>query len=142
MMYLLDTNVISELRKAEKGRADAQVMQWFAHIQSQQAYVSVISLAEIQIGILLLARRDSQAATTLQDWLEARLLPEFANRILPLDSRAALLSAQFHIPDKSPLNDAYIAATAKAHGLTLVTRNVRDFEGLGIEVFNPFAAAG
>lgn len=138
-MYLLDTNIVSELRKAEKGRADAQVLQWFSCIKIQHAYLSVISLAEIQTGILLLARRDEQAAAILQDWLKMRLLPEFAQRILPLDVQAALLSAQFHVPDKSPLNDAYIAATAKTHGLTLVTRHVRDFAGLGIEVFDPFA---
>ncbi len=138
-MYLLDTNIISELRKIEKNRADTRVVHWFSQVKMSQLYLSVISLAEINIGILQLKRRDPEAAQTLQDWLNQRLLPDFAHRILPLDEVAAQLSARFHVPDRSPINDAYIAAIAQRYGCQLVTRNVRDFERLALPLINPFA---
>lgn len=138
MMYLFDTNIVSELRKAEKGRADANVMRWFRGVKTQQTWLSVISLVELRTGILRLERRDPVAAQNLSDWFHQSLMPEYEGRILPLDTRAAMLSAEFHIPDQSPLNDAYIAAIAKSNHLTVVTRNARDFEGFGVPLLNPF----
>ncbi|MDO4683736.1 MAG: type II toxin-antitoxin system VapC family toxin [Lautropia sp.] len=137
-MYLLDTNVISELRKAEKGRADPQVMQWFRSVKTRDTWLSVISLVELKIGILRLGRRDPTAAQGLNDWFEHRLLPAYQDRILTLDFHAAMLCAALHIPDKSPLNDAYIAAIAKAHHLSVVTRNTQDFERFDVGLLNPF----
>ena len=137
-MFLLDTNIISELRKAEKGKADYNVMKWFSQVKIQTLYLSAVTVAEIKIGILSVKRKDQVKFELLTDWFKNHLLPEFENRILPLDTQTALVCAEFHVPDRSPINDAYIAATAKVHHLTLVTRNIKDFERLGIELLNPF----
>ncbi|MBN6067169.1 type II toxin-antitoxin system VapC family toxin [Aggregatibacter actinomycetemcomitans] len=137
-MYLLDTNIVSELRKLEKGRADPNVTKWFQQVDLQQAYLSVITLFEIKIGILQLIRHDAQQATILQNWFTNTLLPNFENRILPLDQNVALACAELHIPDKKPLNGSYLAATAKVHHLKMVTRNLKDFQHSGVEIINPF----
>lgn len=137
-MYLLDTNVVSELRKIGKGRADANVTRWFHSIKTRHTWLSVITLVEIQVGILRLERRDPASARHLADWFRDQLLPEYTNRILSLDIHAAMICAEFHIPEQSPLNDAYIAAIAKAHNLSVVTRNTRDFERFGVRLINPF----
>ena len=137
-MYLLDTNIVSELRKMESGKADVNVVAWFQQVNLTDAYLSVITLFEIKLGILQLKRKDIQQAKLLQSWFEQKFLPNFENRILPLDTKVMMTCAEFHIPDKKPLNDSYIAATAKAHRFKIVTRNVKDFKGCGVEVLNPF----
>lgn len=137
-MYLLDTNIVSELRKMEKGKADPNVVHWFHSVNLSDAYLSVVTLFEIRVGILQLKNRDIQQATSLQDWFENRLMPHFEQRILPIDKKVMLACATFHIPNKKSLNDSYIAATAKVHRFKVVTRNVNDFKDCGVDILNPF----
>lgn len=138
-MYLLDTNVVSELRKAKAGKADENVTAWAAEAPVASLFVSVITLQEIEIGVLLAERRDSPQGAILRAWLEGSVLPAFAERILPVDTPVARRSAALHVPDPRPVRDALIAATALVHGLTVVTRNAASLEPTGTEVLNPWA---
>jgi len=137
-MYLLDTNIISELKKLDSGKIHPQVQRWAYSINLMQTKISVVSITEIRTGILSLTRKDQAQAASLDNWFANRLLPAYRTRTLSVDTEVALICAQLHIPAKRPINDAYIAATAIAHNLTLVTRNVRDFQGLPLMLENPF----
>lgn len=137
-MYLLDTNIVSELRKLETGKIHPQVYRWIKSNGFTHTYISAVTLAEIQTSILSLARKDKAQAASLDNWFTNRLLPAYRTRTLSVDTEVALICAQLHIPAKRPINDAYIAATAIAHNLTPVTRNVRDFQGLPLMLENPF----
>ena len=137
-MYLLDTNIISELKKLDSGKIHPQVQRWAYSINLMQTKISVVNITEIRTGILSLARKDQAQAASLDNWFTNRLLPAYRTRTLSVDTEVALICAQLHIPAKRPINDAYIAATAIAHNLTLVTRNVRDFQGLPLMLENPF----
>ena len=137
-MYLLDTNIISELKKLDSGKIHPQVQRWAYSINLMQTKISVVSITEIRTGILSLTRKDQAQAASLDNWFTNRLLPAYRTRTLSVDTEVALICAQLHIPTKRPINDAYIAATAIAHNLTLVTRNVRDFQGLPLMLENPF----
>ena len=137
-MYLLDTNIISELKKLDSGKIHPQVQRWAYSINLMQTKISVVSIIEIHTGILSLARKDQAQAASLDNWFTNRLLPAYRTRTLSVDTEVALICAQLHIPAKRPINDAYIAATAIAHNLTLVTCNVRDFQGLPLMLENPF----
>jgi len=137
-MYLLDTNIISELKKLDSGKIHPQVQRWAYSINLMQTKISVVSIIEIRTGILSLARKDQAQAASLDNWFTNRLLPAYRTRTLSVDTEVALICAQLHIPAKRPINDAYIAATAIAHNLTLVTCNVRDFQGLPLMLENPF----
>lgn len=137
-MYLLDTNIISELRKFGKGKADENVMRWFKQISLEDCYLSAITITEIQVGALAKKRKDPKQYEILEDWLMNILLPKFSKRILPMDTEVALACAELHIPDRRPINDVYIAATAKVNNLILVTRNIKDFEKCGVKLLNPF----
>ena len=137
-MYLLDTNIISELKKLDSGKIHPQVQRWAYSINLMQTKISVVSITEIRTGILSLARKDQAQAASLDNWFTNRLLPAYRTRTLSVDTEVALICAQLHIPAKRPINDAYIAATAIAHNLTLVSRNVRDFQGLPLMLENPF----
>jgi predicted nucleic acid-binding protein len=136
--HLLDTNVISELRKPER-RADAGVREWVAARATSDLYLSVITVLEVEVGIGRIARRDPVRAGRLQTWLDDELLDAFAGRILPVDVPVARHAARLHIPDPRPERDALIAATAAVHGLAVVTRNVKDFEPLDVAVINPWS---
>ncbi|UZJ45105.1 type II toxin-antitoxin system VapC family toxin [Marinimicrobium sp. C6131] len=138
-MYLLDTNIISELRKAASGRADAGVVQWADEVSPELLYLSAISVLELELGVLRIERKDKRQGAVLRRWLEEQVLPEFQHRILPVDEAVARRCAHLHTPDPQPERDALIAATAQVHQLTLVTRNERDFEGTGTVVLNPFS---
>jgi len=138
-MFLLDTNVVSELRKA--GKADAQVRHWAAPVSPAALYLSVISVLELEIGILRVERRDRAQGTLLRAWLEQRVLTAFEDRILPIDTAVARRCARLHVPDPSSDRDALIAATALVHRMTVVTRNVADFEGTGVPLLNPWTGA-
>ena len=137
-MFLLDTNVVSELRKAKTGKADAHVVAWANSIASGDLFLSVVSVLELELGILLIERRDPSQANVLRGWLEKQVLPVFGERILPIDTRVALRCANLHVPDPRPDRDALIAATALAHGLCVVTRNVDDFKPTGVALLNPW----
>ena len=137
-MYLLDTNIISELKKLDSGKIHPQVQRWTYSINLMQTKISVVSITEIRTGILSLTRKDQAQAASLDNWFTNRLLPAYRTRTLSVDTEVALICAQLHIPAKRPINDAYIAATAIAHNLTLVTCNVRDFQGLPLMLENPF----
>ena len=137
-MYLLDTNIISELKKLDSGKIHPQVQRWAYSINLMQTKISVVSIIEIRTGILSLARKGQAQAASFDNWFTNRLLPAYRTRTLSVDTEVALICAQLHIPAKRPINDTYIAATAIAHNLTPVTRNVRDFQGLPLMLENPF----
>lgn len=140
-MYLLDTNVVSELRKAKAGKAAPNVVAWAASVSAATMFVSVITVQALETGILLAERRDFSQGAVLRSWLETQVLPAFAERILPVDIAVARRGAALHVPDPRPVQDSFIAATALVHGLTVVTRNVSDFVPLGVEIINPWQAA-
>lgn len=138
-MFLLDTNVVSELRKA--GRADPRVRRWAAQISPAAFYLSAISILELEIGVLLIERRDPAQGRLLRSWLENRVLPAFEERILPIDTAVARRCAVLHVPNPHGDRDALIAATALTHGMTVVTRNLADFKGTGAPLFNPWSVS-
>jgi hypothetical protein len=135
-MYLLDTNVVSELRKR---RGDSGVKRWVAQQSVAHLAISVVTVIEIETGILRKARTDANQAQILTRWFEQNVLTGFADRILPLDLAAARRVASLHVPDQAPQHDALIAGTALARGLTVVTRNTRDFARSGVEYLNPWS---
>lgn len=138
---LLDTHVVSELRKVRSGRADPQVARWADSVDAAQLYLSVVTVQELEIGIRLLERRDAAQGRILRRWLDEQVLPAFAERTLPVDTAIALRSAALHLPDPRPVRDSLIAATAAVHGMAVVTRNERDFDGTGVRVVNPWVEA-
>lgn len=137
-MYLLDTNVVSELRKVSAGKADARVAAWADAADAADLYVSVITLQELEIGVLLVERRDAVQGKLLRAWLDSRVLPAFEGRILPINEAIARRSARLHVRDPRPVRDGLIAATALIHRMTVVTRNVADFSATGVSVLNPW----
>jgi len=139
-MYLLDTNVVSELRKVRSGKADRNVAQWADSVDSAELFVSAITIQELEIGILLAERKDAPKGAVLRAWMDQHVLPAFADRILPIDTAVALRGAALHVPEPRPVRDALIAATALVHGMPVVTRNVVDFEPTGVRVIDPWRA--
>lgn len=137
-MYLLDTNVVSELRKVGAGKADANVMHWARSFKPEVLYLSVITILELEMGILSLERRDQQQGALLRQWLENQVLPSFEGRVIPVDIPVARKSAALHVPDKRAERDAMIAATAIIYRLKVVTRNVADFDQNLVDVINPW----
>jgi predicted nucleic acid-binding protein len=137
-LFLLDTNVVSELRKARSGKCDLNVAAWARGVPAAGLYVSVIVIQELEIGTLLAERRDPAQAVVLRAWLDEHVLPAFAERILPIDLEVARRSAALHVPDPRPFRDGLIAATALTHGMTLVTRNTTDFAPTGVPLWNPW----
>jgi predicted nucleic acid-binding protein len=140
-MVLLDTNVLSELRKAGSGRAHPNVARWADSVDPTSMYLSVITIQEIEMGIAQLQRRDPAQAAALTRWLEGTVLPAFAGRIFSVDIEVARRSGRLHLPTPRPFHDALIAATALVHGVELATRNVKDFQNLGIRLLNPWNSA-
>ena len=138
MMYVLDTNVVSELRKVRLGKADKNVTAWTESVDAAELFVSAITIMELELGVLSIERKDATQGAMLRSWLEQRVLPEFATRTLPIDTAVAQRCARLHIPDRRGERDALIAATALVHGMAVVTRNVADFKALGMDVLNPF----
>ncbi|MGS2806887.1 PIN domain-containing protein [Nocardia sp. MW-W600-9] len=139
MTYLLDTNVLSELRKSARS-ADPSVRAWIGARRPSELYVSVVTIMEIDIGIGRVERRDSAQGKRLRAWLDDTVLDAFAGRILAIDLAVARRAARMHVPDPRPERDTIIAATAGEHGMTVVTRNVQDFAPTGIPVIDPWDA--
>lgn len=137
-MYVLDTNVVSELRKVRAGKADRNVAAWTESVDAAELYVSAITIMELELGVLSIERKDAVQGAVLRAWLEQHVLPEFSGRTIPVDTAVALRCARLHVPDKRGERDALIAATALVHGMTVVTRNVEDFQPTGVPLLNPW----
>jgi hypothetical protein len=141
-MYVLDTNVVSELRKIRLGKADAQFALWADSTEVMDLYLSAITIQELEIGVLLAERRDPSQGAVFRLWLNDHVIPAFNGRILDVDTAVAQRSAKLHVPDPRPVRDGLIAATALVHGMTVVTRNVADFEPTGVKTLNPWRNRG
>ena len=139
-MFILDTNVISEIRKIRLGRADKNVAQWAEGVDSVDLYLSAITVQELEMGVLLAERRNPPQGAVFRAWFESLVLPAFAGRILPIDTAVAKRSAALHVPAPRPVIDTLIAATALVHGMTVVTRNVAYFQSAGVSLLNPWEA--
>lgn len=138
-MYLLDTNVVSELRKLRSGKANPGLVAWSRTVPTSSLLLCAATVLELEIGVLLMERRDRTQGAMLRTWLDHQVMPAFAGRVLAIDTAVALRCAGLHVPNRRPDRDALIAATALVHGLTLVTRNVADFAGTGVALCNPWS---
>lgn len=138
MMYVLDTDVLSELRKVRLGKADGNVKAWAESVDAADLFVSAITIMELELGVLSIERKDAAQGAMLRAWLEQHVLPEFSGRTLPIDTAVAQRCARLHVPDKRGERDALIAATALIHGMAVVTRNVADFKPTGVTIVNPW----
>ena len=135
-MFLLDTNVVSELRRAR--RTDPNVAAWAESVLQEDMFLSSVTILELEMGALRLARRDGDRGRAIQRWIQNRVLPAFADRILAVDTNVALRGAQLHVPNPRPYRDSLIAATALVHGLIVATRNRVDFETMAVPLLNPW----
>jgi hypothetical protein len=140
-MFVLDTNVVSELRKIRSGKADPHVTEWADSVDAGSLYISAITILELEIGVLQLERKAPRQGTALRTWLDTLVLPEFNGRIFPVDTAVAQRCARLHVPDPQAERDALIAATALVHGMTVVTRNLADFEATRVPLLNPWVAS-
>jgi hypothetical protein len=137
-MYLLDTDVLSELRKIHSGKGNQSVAAWFHGRPLDSIYLSVINIMELRLGVVGLTRYYPIQAAIYQSWLEAVLQMGFATHILPVDLPVALKCGELHVPDRRPFRDALLGATALVHRLTVVTGNVKDFAPMGVAIINPW----
>ena len=137
-MYLLDTNVVSELRKVKAGRADPNVAAWARRVLTTELYLLVVTVQELELDLLLKERQDAAQGRALRTWLEGQVLPAFAGRILPVTVAIARQCAALNVPQTKPERDGLMAATALVHGLTLVTRTGQDFQGTGVTLLDPW----
>jgi toxin FitB len=137
-MFLLDTNVLSELRKLRLGRADENVAAWTERVDAAELFVSAITIMELELGVLSVERKDTTQGARLRQWLDQQVLREFSGRTLPIDTAVAQRCARLHVPDRRGERDALIAATALVHGMAVVTRNVADFKATGVAIVNPW----
>ncbi|MQT11658.1 type II toxin-antitoxin system VapC family toxin [Rhizobiales bacterium Sp-1] len=137
-MYLLDTNVVSELRQAKAGRADKNVVSWIGSRSAESFYISAVTLMELDLGVLMIERRDPVQGAHLRAWMDKLVLSEFSGRVLPVDEIVALRCSRLHVHDRRPERDAFIGATALVHGMSVVTRNVADFAPMGVPTIDPW----
>lgn len=138
-MFVLDTNVVSELRKVRAGKANRGVADWAASVPSAQMFVSAITVHELELGVLLAERSDPARGEVLRTWLDDSVAAAFADRVLAVDDVVARRAATLHVPDPAPFREALIGGTALVHRMTVVSRNVRDFERFaGLEVLDPW----
>lgn len=136
-MFLLDTNVVSELRRRD--RTDPHVAAWIDGIDAGELHLSVVTVLELETGVLAVERRDASQGALLRRWLEDRVIPAFAGRILPIDLEVARHCARLHVPDRRSERDALIAATALRHGMTVATRNLADFAPMPVKLVDPWS---
>lgn len=129
---------MSDLRRAKSRQVGRPISGWVSQVPRTAVFLSAITILELETGVLLMERRDPVQGLALRDWFDGQVLPAFRDRILPVDAIVALRCAALHVPDRRPDRDAYIAATALVHGLTVVTRNVADFLPTGVHVVNPW----
>lgn len=115
------------------------MVRWASKVNAGDLFLSVITLWELELGVLLKARRDPAQGTILRQWLNGAVMPEFARRTLPIDTAVAMQSASLHVPASRPVRDSFIAATALVHGKIVVTRNEADFEPMGVPLLNPWS---
>lgn len=137
-MYLLDTNILSESRKLGNARIDPHLAKWLAQIDVEASYISAMTIYEIKRGVQRMEGRDAKQGAVLRRWLDEQILVIYQHRTLSLTREVALICAGLHVPDPKPERDAWIAASAIHAGLTLATRNVADFAGMGVRLINPF----
>lgn len=137
-MYVLDTNVVSELRKAGIGQCHAAVFSWANAVDADLLFLSAITVMELEIGCLLLARRDVRQASIIRTWISDHVLVAFKDRILAFDQETARRCAALHVPDRRSDRDAMIAATALQRDFVIVTRNTKDFADTGVRLLNPW----
>jgi predicted nucleic acid-binding protein len=137
-MLLLDTNVVSELRKVRLGKADPNVAKWSNTLDTADLFISTVTIHELEIGVLLVERRDPLQGAVFREWLDSQVLSAFDGCILPLDVAVARHAAKLHVPNPQPINDAFIAATALVHSMTVATRNLADFATMGVPLLNPW----
>lgn len=135
-MFLLDTNVLSELRRRD--RTHPRVAAWADHVHPAELFLSAITILEIEAGTLMVQRRDPAQGAVLRAWIDSKVLPTFDGRILPVDTAVAQRCARLHVPDPRAERDALMAATALVHGLVLATRNLADFKPMGVDLLNPW----
>jgi toxin FitB len=140
-MYLLDTNVVSELRKAKAGKANRHVTAWAASVPAGSLYLSVITVLELEMGVLQIEHRDRVQGSLIRAWLDNHVMPAFEGRIIAVDVQVALRCAGLHVPNRLSERDALIAATALVHGMTVVTRNLIDFAAAKVAVIDPWEGA-
>lgn len=138
MMFVLDTNVVSELRKVRYGKVEANVAAWAQSVDASALFVSAITILELELYVLSTERKDAAQGGLLRAWLEQPVLPEFSGRTLPAETAVALRCVSLHVPDKRDERDAFIAATALVHGMTVVTRNVADYQSTGVPLISPW----
>jgi len=136
-MYLIDTNVLSELRRRD--RTDRAVASWADNVDPLDLFLSAITILEIEAGALMIQRRDKAQGAVLRAWIDSKVLPAFAGRILAVDTTVAQRCARLHAPNPRTERDALIAATALVYRLTMVTRNIADFQAMGVDLLNPWA---
>ena len=137
-MYLLDTNVVSELRKTKSGKADNNVLTWANSVGTSSLFLSVVTIMELETGVLLIERRDPTQGAVLRAWLNAHVLPAFSERTLPVDTAVAQRCAKLQVLNPRADRDALVAATALVHGMTVVTRNTDDFVAIQVDLLNPW----
>lgn len=138
-MFVLDTDVVSELRKAKSGRANPGLASWASSVSSSQMFLSSITIHELEYGVLLAERSNPEQGALLRRWIDESVSAVFAGRVLPVDAAVARSAAALHIPDPAPFRDALIGATALVNGMTMVTHNVRHFRRFeGLDVLDPW----
>jgi predicted nucleic acid-binding protein len=139
-MFVLDTNIVSELRKVRSGKANVGVASWAEQVPSAELFISAITIHELEHGVLLMERSDPSQGAVLRAWLDQSVSAAFKNRVLPVDERVARRAAGLHVPDPAPFRDALIGATALAHDMTVVTRDLKDFQRFAeLDVLNPWS---
>ena len=138
-MFVLDTNVVSELRKVRTGKANPGVASWAEHVPSASLFISAITIHELEHGALLMERSDPAQGALLREWLDQSVTGAFENRVIAVDDKVARRAAVLHVPDPAPFRDALIGATALVHDMTVVTRDLKDFQRFdNLDILNPW----